>query len=210
MSSKRVGLSRRTSACMPAESSWNTPSVSPVLSIANVRRRRPCPEEPRVVHVEVDAAVVAHVPLGVGEHREVAQPEEVHLEQAERLGRTHLVLGEDLAALGAHQRHDLGERSRADDHRGRVDAVVTLEALEPRRDLEHLAVLGLARARPAAPRTCERLLERRLDALHGRRHHLREVVTDLERLSSTRAASRIPDFALIVPNVTICATWSAP
>jgi hypothetical protein len=139
-------------------------------------------QQDRVVHVERDAPVVADVPLRVREHGEVAQPQEVHLQQTERLRGAHLVLREDLAALGPHQRDDLRERARTDDDGGRVDAVVTLQPLESRRDLEDLAVLGLLTGGTELGRLDERLRERRLDPLDGGRHHLREVVADLERL----------------------------
>ena len=68
--------------------------------------------------------------------REVAQAEEVHLEQAELLDPVHLVLGDDGGVLGvvavrlALDGQVLGERLLGDDHGGGVDAVLAAQALE--------------------------------------------------------------------------------
>ncbi len=74
---------------------------------------------------------------------EVAQAEEVHLQQPEVLDPVHLVLGDDRRVLDgaarlrlALDREVLRERLPGDDHRGGVDAVLAaqpLEALAPRR-----------------------------------------------------------------------------
>ena len=73
-------------------------------------------------------------------HVEVAQAEEVHLEQAEVLDAVHLVLRDDRRVFDrasrlrlALDRQVLGERLAGDHHRGGVDAVLAAEALEPAR-----------------------------------------------------------------------------
>ena len=65
------------------------------------------------------------------DHVEVAQAEEVHLQQAERLDVAHLELGHDLlvAAL-LLQRHDVGERAVRDHDTGGVDRVLAHEPFE--------------------------------------------------------------------------------
>ena len=68
---------------------------------------------------------------------EVAQPEEVHLEEAELLHPVHLVLGDDRGLLGrqpvlrlALDGQVVGQRVLGDHHGGGVDAVLAAEALE--------------------------------------------------------------------------------
>ena len=61
---------------------------------------------------------------------EVAQPEEVHLEQAELGDVVHVELRDDLGVALLLQRHVVGERLVADHDRGGVDGVVADEALE--------------------------------------------------------------------------------
>ena len=84
------------------------------------------------------------------DHRQVAQAEEVHLQQAEVLDAVHLVLGDDRciarvrARLGlALHRQVLGERLLGDDDRGGMDAVLAPEALEPPRHVDHELRVGV-------------------------------------------------------------------
>ena len=95
------------------------------------------------------------------DHRQVAQPEEVHLQQAELFDPVHLVLGDDrrvarvAAGLGlALDRQVLGERLVGDDDRGGVDAVLAAQALEAAGDVDHLLRVGVA------PRTSRRSVGR--------------------------------------------------
>ncbi len=81
---------------------------------------------------------------------EVAQPEEVHLQQTQVLDAVHLVLGDDgrlldgLAGLGlALDRQVLGERILGDHHRGGVDAVLAAQALEALGDIDDLGDVGV-------------------------------------------------------------------
>ena len=70
------------------------------------------------------------------DHREIAEPEEVHLEQTEVLDPVHLVLGDDgglvgIAAVGlALDGQVLGQGLVGDDHGGGVDAVLPPQAFE--------------------------------------------------------------------------------
>ncbi len=94
--------------------------------------------------VERDGVDVGAPAFGLGDEvqgalddRQVAQPEEVHLEEPELLHSVHLVLGDDgclggvLPALGlALDGQVLGERLFGDDHRRGVDAVLAAQALE--------------------------------------------------------------------------------
>ena len=103
------------------------------------------------------------------DHVEVAQAEEVHLQQADLLDRAHRVLGDDLvlalglavaavavavgagrraAILGELQGDDLLQRPVGDDDRGGVDRVVADDPLEALGDVEdllrvRLCVVGL-------------------------------------------------------------------
>ena len=79
---------------MAPPSSWNTPIESPaceqLVGLVVV--------EVDVVDVEVDAPVASRISSsGVGDDVEVAQAEEVHLQQAEVLDPVHLVLRDDRA-----------------------------------------------------------------------------------------------------------------
>ena len=91
------------------------------------------------------------IACGVGDDVEVAQAEEVHLQQAERLDAVHLVLGDDrrvgrvLAGLGlALDRQVVGERFLGDHHGRGVDAVGALQALEALGDVDDLLDVGVA------------------------------------------------------------------
>ena len=55
--------------------------------------------ERHVVDVELDAPGLRMTSIGVGDDVEVAQAEEVHLEQAQLLDAVHLVLGDDRRLL---------------------------------------------------------------------------------------------------------------
>ena len=88
--------------------------------------------QPELLQDDGLAAVRADLLQAVVEHREVAQAEEVHLEQAERLARAHVQLGDDGAVLLAPlDRDDVEQRLGAQDHAGGVHAPLALEALEP-------------------------------------------------------------------------------
>ncbi len=127
--------------------------------------------------------------------REVAQAEEVHLEQTEVLDPVHLVLGDDGRVLGvaagvglALDRQVVGQRIAGDDHRRRMDAVLASQALEPERDLDHLLGVGVGVAHGAqlGRRRVPLLVpvglgdagvQRRVAAHHEGRHGLGDAVT---------------------------------
>ncbi|OPZ56407.1 MAG: hypothetical protein BWY91_00398 [bacterium ADurb.BinA028] len=98
-------------------------------------------------HVEVDrlAAVGLNVGDGVIEDGEVAQAEEVHLDQAELLAARVVELRDDLAVLlAAHDRDEVGQRLAGHDDPGCVHTPLALEALQAERggdDLTGLRVL---------------------------------------------------------------------
>ena len=108
------------------------------------------------VEVDVLAAVALHVGDGVVEDGQVAQPEEVHLDQAERLAARVVELGDDLAVLQpAHDRDDVDERLAAHDDAGRVHAPLALQALEALGGLDDLLQVRLGR-RPGRGTPCPR------------------------------------------------------
>ena len=126
--------------------------------------------------------------------REVAQPEEVHLQQAEILDSVHLVLGHDrgLARIGAGfwlalHGQVLGEGLVGDDDGGGVDTVLATEPLEALGDVDdqlcvrvllvHLAELGGGHvAVVVALDALETCLERGVAAHHERGHGLCDLV----------------------------------
>ncbi len=79
---------------------------------------------------------------------EVPEPEEVHLEQAERLDVLHRELRDDLRADALLlQRHHVDERPVGDDDAGSVDRVLAHQALERLRQVDDLAddLVGVVR-----------------------------------------------------------------
>ncbi len=144
-SSKLDGASDRMSARIGPPSSWNTPIESPRQSMASVSASSSgtasmSSSTPRVVADDLER---------VGDHVEVAQAEEVHLQQAEVLDAVHLVLRDDrrvldvLPALGlALDRQVGGERLLGDHDRGGVDAVLAAQPLEALGHVDDLAASG--------------------------------------------------------------------
>ncbi len=146
------------------------------------------------------------------EHVEVAEAEEVHLEEAEVLDAVHLVLGDDRrvgeVATGfglALHRDVLGERVAGDDHRRGVDAVLTAQALEAACDVDDpLRVrVGLVELAELGRHLVAALVLGRLDEAGGewrvathdeRRHELGDLVADEVRVAedSRRVAHRGP------------------
>ena len=132
---------------------------------------------------------------------QVAQPEEVHLQQAELAHAVHLVLRDDGCFLDRHpglglalDREVLGERFAGDHDRGRVDAVLAAQPFEPERDVDRaprvrvvLVELPELRRHLVAVGVLVLLLEarvqRRVPAHHERRHQLRDLVADRVRVA---------------------------
>ena len=105
-----------------------------------------------VVDVDLDATGAPDQLERVGDDVEVAQAQEVHLEQAELLDAVHLVLGDDRRLFDRHaglglalDRQVLGQRLLGDHHRGGVDAVLASQPLEPLGDVDDLPGLGVGR-----------------------------------------------------------------
>ncbi len=100
----------------------------------------------------------------VADESQRAQPEEVHLEEADTLDLLHRPLGDDFVLLALVERHELGQRLGRDDDAGGVDRGVAGHALEPAGDGEqfldalvlllHLAERGIL---------LERLVERHVE-----------------------------------------------
>ena len=96
--------------------------------------------------VQVDVLVAVGLDVGdrVVEDGEVAQPQEVHLDQPERLAGRVVELGDDLAVLlPTHDRDDVDDRVRGHDDAGGVHAPLPLQALQPAGGLEDLGGVGV-------------------------------------------------------------------
>ena len=146
--------------------------------------------EREVFEIEFFATVHADVVERVGDDREVAQPQEVHLDEAEGLTRRVVELGDDLAVLlAAHDRDDVEQRLGRHDDTGRVHAPLALQPLEPERSVENGLGVGidfdqraeLARLFVALVLGVEHAPEFHVFAHHGGRHGLRQLFAHAER-----------------------------
>nr|WP_233542636.1 hypothetical protein [Kocuria tytonis] len=99
----------------------------------------------QVLQVQHEAVPVERDVLqGVGDDREVAQPQEVHLDQPQALARGVVELGDHLAVLlAAHERDDVDQRVRGHDHARGVHTPLALEPLQTLGGLEDLHGLGV-------------------------------------------------------------------
>ena len=117
---------------------------------------------------------LADVGHGVVEQGQRAQPEKVHLEQADPLDLLHGPLRGDLVLLALVERRELGDRLRRDDDAGRVHRGVPGHALQPARHANQLldprvAPVHLLERRALLHRPVERHVQ-------GRRNLLRDAV----------------------------------
>ena len=131
--------------------------------------------------VERDRVDVDHDALGaldlvesVLDQRQRAEPEEVHLQQADALDVLHRPLRDDFVLLALVERHELGQRPRGDHDAGGMDRRMPGHALEPSRDGEQLLdalvlLLHLLQRRALGQRLFEIHVERR-------RHRLGDAV----------------------------------
>ena len=112
------------------------------------------PEDLRVVEgdlvdVDVDAVVGLYVGERLGDDRQGAQAQEVHLEQAHVSDRVALVLGDLDAALGVDLGGDVVVDGRGrDQHGAGVDALAAVEPLDREGgvdDAAHVGVVGVGR-----------------------------------------------------------------
>ena len=133
------------------------------------------------------------------DHVEVAQAEEVHLEQAERLDVVHRELRHDLLVRALLlQRHELDQRARADHDSGGVDRVLARQPLERPRQIhdlprDRIGVVRLLERLPVLERRVERLPRPLGDQL---RDPVDRAVRDLEHtpcVAHRRAGSHRPE-----------------
>jgi hypothetical protein len=141
--------------------------------------------------LEVDGLVAVGLDVGetVLDDGQVAQPEEVHLEQSQRLAAGLVELRDDGAVLLAlHHRHDVHERFARHDDAGRVHAPLPLEVLELTRGVDDpLDVgVGLIQAPELSGLSEPRVLavedpaQRDVFAHHAWRHRLGDPVAHRE------------------------------
>ena len=140
MSRKWSGFIFCSRSRMPPLSSWKMPFVSPRQSRANVLASSSgnlygSTRSPGRLLDQID---------GLGQDRQVAQAEEVHLQQAGRLDVAHRPLGDDFVlAFTRPKRHVLDQRL-VGDHDGRgVRADVAGQALDLHGQVEQLADFGV-------------------------------------------------------------------
>ena len=196
---RRLDLAQRLAHAR--DSNWKTPIASPrgehrVRLLVVERDRR-----------DVEAGDELD---GLVDHVEVAQAEEVHLEQAELLDRGSVELRHDLL-VGALllERHRVHQRLRADHDRGGVDPVLAGQPLERLREVDDLLrdrVGVVTRSQLGCPGF--RHSSSVWPGPSGISFAIRS--TTPYGISSTRPASRTAARAAIVPKVMICATRSRP
>ena len=148
------------------------------LELEDTRRIRPGQHLVRLPVVDRDRADVEPVADQADrlvDHVEVAEPEEVHLEQAERLDVLHRDLRHDLLVRALLlQRHDVDQRLGADHDPSGVDRVRPGQALERPGQVDDLPGDGIV---PDGVRQLGSRLQRLLERLPGSfRDQLREPV----------------------------------
>ena len=146
--------------------------------------------EGEVLEDERMTAVRLDVVERVVDDREVAKPQEVHLDETEGLARGVVELRDDLAVLlPLHDRDDVDQRLARHDDAGGVHAPLALQVLEPDGGVEDGLRLGirlderaeLARLFESRVLPVEHALERHVLAHHRRRHRLGEALPHAER-----------------------------
>ncbi len=155
-----------------------------VALLEHLVRRRVVQRE--VVHVERRAAV-AQEPDGVLDHRQVPQPQEVHLQQAELLDAVHVELRHDAPrvvprVLGELERQVVHERRVADHDAGGVHRVLPTQTLQRLGRVDDLARLGFVPVGLSQlGRQLQRVLDRVLATQDRLRVHLAEPVAHRRR-----------------------------
>jgi hypothetical protein len=130
--------------------------------------------ERNVVDVEVDALSPFDFLQRIVDQRERAQPEEVHLQEADPLDLLHVPLGDDFVARPFIEGRVVGDRPGCDDDARGVDRGVTRHPFETLADLDDLLDLGILRDHVLQDRVLgERLFQRHVER---RRDLLRDVV----------------------------------
>ena len=104
-----------------------------------------CVFERQILQDDRLPAVGGDIAQAVVEDGEVAQPEEVHLQQTERLAGPHVELRDDRAILLAPpDGDDIDQGLAAQDDAGSVDARLPLQALEPTGRVDDSLGIGIA------------------------------------------------------------------
>ena len=103
--------------------------------------------ERQIVDIDGDAGLGPDQGQGVVDDRQVAQAQQVHLEQAQGLDVAHRELGRDLALDRLVEGQELDQRLGRDDDAGGVDRGVADLALDPLGDSQELGDLGVAVAK---------------------------------------------------------------
>ncbi len=143
-----------------------------------------------MLEIDLFVPVQPDVVERVGDDGEVSKPQEVHLDQAQRLARRIVELRDDLSVLLAlHDRDDVEQRLGRHDHAGRVHTPLSLQPLEPESAVEDRLRLGvglddspeLAGLLVARMRGVEHAVQRHVLAHHGRRHGLGQTLPHAER-----------------------------
>ncbi len=138
------------------------------------------------------AAVDLDVLERVVEDGEVAQPEEVHLDQAQGFAGRVVELGDHGAVGGPlEQRDHVGQRLARHDHPGGVHAPLPLQSLDAEGGVDDLldVRVGVVERAELAPLAeplvlgVEHVLERDVLAHHRRRHRLGDPVAHRERVA---------------------------
>ena len=127
-------------------SSWKIPIELPRRSISKTLGS----SSGDGVDVDLDAVASSDVLQRPFDDREVAQSQEVHLQQTELLDRRRLVLGDDRRVLGRTRRpglslhrHVVEQRLLGDDDRRGVDAVLSTLVDEAHGDVDRVLHLGV-------------------------------------------------------------------
>jgi hypothetical protein len=145
---------------------------------------------------------------GALDDREVAQSEEVHLEESQRLHCPHLVLGDDLGVFALLlDRNQVGQRLGRDHHRSGMDGVLTAQTLQVAGGVDHLphgrvALIEVAQFLPVGvpvalyglcllSRRLQHLGEGGLLAQDGRGHRLGDLVS--QPVGMPEDPGRVPD-----------------
>jgi hypothetical protein len=142
------------------------------FELEDARRARPGEElvhqgvvERQVIEVGPRPALLLDRRRRVVDQRERLEPEEVHLQEADRFDVVLRELGRDFLVRAAIERRELHDRPRRDHDPGGVRGRVAHEPLEPARDVDQLAHARLRVVRLTQGRHLgERLVDRDLDS----------------------------------------------
>ncbi len=192
---------------MPPLSSWKMPLVSPRQSRANVS---PIVER-KFVRIDALAGRLLDEVDGLGENRQVAQAEEIHLQQAGALDVAHRPLRDDFVfAVHPLQRHVFDQRPVGDHHRGGVRAHVASQPLDLHRQIEQLAdfaIFFIGVMQVGA------LLRAHRDSVMPNSSGTIATTASTRGIGQPQSAADVANRrpgGLSVPNVPICATFASP